>query len=60
MFLFIGMNFPGTRDDLIDYMTTVGYTHIPGGHKAIEMWMDHFFLFLISPKYTVRIIEYIL
>ena len=28
------MNFPGTREDILAYMASVGYAHIPGGHKA--------------------------
>ena len=36
-----GKYFPGSRNELIEYMTDVGYQHIPDGHKVkIESMTD--------------------
>ena len=31
---FAGKLFPGSHEELIEYMASVGYKHIPGGHQA--------------------------
>ncbi len=31
---FPGRTFPGSRDDIIELMTSVGYAHIPDGHQV--------------------------
>jgi hypothetical protein len=30
----LGKEFPGSREEIIEYMASVGYKHIPGGHKV--------------------------
>jgi hypothetical protein len=37
-----GATFPGTRAEIIDYMRSVGYQHIPDGHKERGEKKDHF------------------
>jgi hypothetical protein len=46
---FAGKIFPGSREDILDYMASVGYKHFPTGHannewvRYTEEWEDvHF------------------
>ena len=33
---FAGKFFPGTREDILNFMTSVGYIHFPSGHANTE------------------------
>jgi hypothetical protein len=40
---FAGKMFPGSREDILDYMASVGYKHFPTGHANnnwVRYWMD--------------------
>ena len=52
-FFLSGKSFPGSRDDIIKYMNSVGYNHIPDGHKEI-MENRIFFFFLIDPVIRIK------
>jgi hypothetical protein len=40
---FAGKMFPGSREDILDYMASVGYKHFPKGHANknwVRYWTD--------------------
>jgi hypothetical protein len=46
-FYFLGQVFPGSREDIIEYMHSVGYSHVPDGHKESGGFEGIFILPLI-------------
>jgi hypothetical protein len=59
-----GEIFPGSREDLIDYMASVGYHHFPDGHKVSKKLLHfdfrhcfHFVFCIRRDKFTFLLIN---